>query len=84
MYYDQRDRMVERQAQIITDKNEEVKALKKKIDLLEDRLAAKEQYADFYLKMQETILASPALMIEWQRFCLVMKLVDPDEKKYSF
>lgn len=76
--------MIERQAQLITDKNEEVLKLKKKIDELQDRLAAKEQYADFYFKLQETILASPALMIEWQRFCLVMKLVDPDEKKYEF
>ncbi len=76
--------MIERQAQLISDKNAEVISLKQKIDELNDRLAAKEQYADFYLKMQETILASPALMIEWQRFCLVMKLVDPDEKKYEF
>ncbi len=76
--------MIERQAQLISDKNAEVLSLKQKIDELNIRLAAKEQYADFYLKMQETILASPALMIEWQRFCLVMKLVDPDEKKYEF
>ena len=57
MYYDQRDRMIERQARLISDKNTEVLSLKKKIDELQEKLAAKEQYADFYLKMQETILA---------------------------
>lgn len=40
-------------------------------------------YYECYHMLQKSILESPTLMQEWQRFCLTLKLTDPDEDKYN-
>lgn len=40
-------------------------------------------YYECYHMLQKSILESPMLIQEWQRFCLMLKLTDPDEEKYN-
>jgi hypothetical protein len=79
--------MAEAQARIISNLNEALRTAQRKHDAEVMRLEAKlreyEAYALFYKKMQETILDNPTMMIEWQRFCLLLKMTDPDEEKYE-
>ncbi|RYF14451.1 MAG: hypothetical protein EOO77_14280 [Oxalobacteraceae bacterium] len=50
---------------------------------LQDKIREIEPYAFFYKTMQDTILGNPALMMEWQSFCLLLKMIDPDKEKYD-
>lgn len=68
---------LERVVHQITDDNNNI------IEGLHRKVAQIEPYAVFYKTMQDTILDNPALMEEWQRFCLLLKMVDPDQSKYD-
>jgi hypothetical protein len=50
---------------------------------LQDKLAEAEPYAFFYKEMQKVILDNPAVMNEWQQFCLLLKMADPDLNRYN-
>lgn len=76
-------RMIERQAEIITEQRQKIANLATIIEKLRNRIDQDKQYADFYKKLQTTILSNPALIQEWQSFMMLVKMVDPDEKKYA-
>lgn len=80
---DQRDRMIERQAKIISDLNEKVRGFDRKYADLEAQYNAMMVYATFYKTLQETIMSSPTLLNEWQSFMFTVKMVDPDQQKYE-
>ncbi len=50
---------------------------------LHDKLAEVEPYAFFYKEMQKVILENPAVMNEWQQFCMLLKMADPDQNRYN-
>lgn len=49
---------------------------------LHDEIATIRPYANFYHTMMKQIIENPTLMNEWQSFCLLLKMTDPDEDKY--
>lgn len=67
---------LERVVHEITEDNNRI------IEGLHDKIGQIQPYANFYHTMQKQILDNPTLMLEWQRFCLLLKLTDPDEEKY--
>ncbi|RYD68256.1 MAG: hypothetical protein EOP83_01185 [Verrucomicrobiaceae bacterium] len=50
---------------------------------LNRRIVDMAPYHDCYKILQETILKNPTLIIEWQRFCMMLKMTDPDQSKYD-
>lgn len=74
--------MIDAQAKMITKLNKTLEEQGKLVNSLQDRLAARDRYAQFYRMLQDTILANPMLAEEWQSFLVLAKLVDPDESKY--
>jgi hypothetical protein len=80
---DERTRMVNRQAEIISTLNEENRKLRDQVLVLEGKIEHMEPYVHCYKTLQESVLKYPSLMIEWQRFCVILKLCDPDEHKYN-
>jgi hypothetical protein len=79
---DERSRMINRQAELISTLNEENRKLRSQVLKLEGRVEQMEPYVHCYKTLQETVLKYPSLMVEWQRFCVLLKLCDPDEAKY--
>lgn len=49
----------------------------------QEKLREQNVYAEFYKQLQEGILKNPTLLDEWQRFCVMLKLTDPDHDKYQ-
>jgi hypothetical protein len=49
---------------------------------LQDKVAEIEPQARFYSMMTQQIVENPTLMNEWQNFCLLLKMTDPNENKY--
>lgn len=84
---DERSRMIAAQAETITKLHKALRDQQEQHDReilrVEAQVAEIKRYAHFYKTLQETILKYPALMIEWQRFCVLLKLCDPDEAKYN-
>lgn len=74
--------MIDAQAKMITKLNATLMEQGAILNQLQDRLAARDRYAEFYKKLQETILSNPMLAEEWLTFLVLAKLVDPDETKY--
>jgi hypothetical protein len=66
---------LENVVQTITEDNNKI------IEDLHARIHYLEPYAGFYKQLQESILSNPTLQIEWERFCLLLKMVDPDADK---
>lgn len=52
-------------------------------NILDAELRELRPYAECYRRLQEAILQNPGTMEEWQRFCVMLKLVDPDIHKYT-
>lgn len=84
---DPRDMMVERQAEIISSQNEQLRTIKEKhdaqVNALRREIKEMRVYSEFYKKLQETILSNPTLINEWQSFMLLVKMIDPDQDKYE-
>lgn len=50
---------------------------------LESTVKSQTIYVEFYKAFQDSITKNPTLLDEWQRFCVMLKLTDPDQEKYD-
>ena len=71
-------RMIDAQARRISKLNDIVYSKNEEILKLEHRLYKYELAGKFYLEMQKLILDNLTLKAEWDRFCIVLKLANPD------
>lgn len=74
---------VERQARLITDNNETIRDLKKKVDELIIQNQRVNSAGCFYIAMQRAIVASPFLQSEWDRFLSFLKMNTSEEELHD-
>lgn len=80
MCYCQADRMVQKQAELITKLNKVVRDLKAQV---EDEVPLYIEYGHagvYWLAIQHEIEANPILQSEWDRFCSFLKLTSSEEE----
>ncbi|RYD68257.1 MAG: hypothetical protein EOP83_01190 [Verrucomicrobiaceae bacterium] len=68
-----RSALFQQRNDLVNQTNQQLRAEKKERD----------PYYQFYKAFQESMLNSPALAEDWQRFCLILRLTDPDQEKYD-
>lgn len=87
MYVDSNALLIQKQAEIISKQNAELKSIHEHYQTLNnailDKLKDEKVYGNFYRQLQKTIMENPTLLEEWQRFCLLLKMTDPDADKYQ-
>lgn len=74
MSYEQDQRMIRKQAELISTLNASVHTLSDRIQQLEAEVAKYRTAGEFYLRMQAEIIANPTLQPEWERFLAFLKL----------
>jgi hypothetical protein len=71
-------RMIERQAQIISDLRREITSLHNQLETEKAVNAKNSRAAVFYFSLQTQILENPILQSEWDRFCSFLKMTQED------
>ena len=74
---------VERQARLITEQQETIRALKKKTDELILQNQRVNSAGCFYIAMQRAIIESPFLQSEWDRFLAFLKMNTSEEELHE-
>lgn len=75
--------MVERQARLITEQQDTIRALKKKTDELISQNQRVNSAGCFYIAMQRAIVESPFLQSEWDRFLAFLKMNTSEEELHE-
>jgi hypothetical protein len=82
--YDPTDRMVAKQADIISQLNNKILHLEQQKDHAERIAAESYQRAEFYRILETAIAQNESLKESWDALLITLKLVDPEiEKKFS-
>lgn len=68
-------RMVDAQAKLISTLNDSIRDMRSEVKGLEARLQKYERAGKFYLEMQRSIIGSPVLQSEWDKFLVLLKMV---------
>ena len=69
-------RMIAKQAEIITSLNNQIKQMEERHNIELSRLENIHNHGVMYKQMQEAIIVNPALQEAWNDFVIVMKLSD--------
>lgn len=76
-------RIYARQGRLIEELRQQLDASHKQISCLNEKVASLDTAGNFYLSIQQLILAEPTLMEEWQTFVALAALYRPDLKVFS-
>ncbi len=76
MYYDDTQRMVQVQAELIAELNARIK----NFAVLEAKYQKYERYGKFYAAMQDVIMRSPMLQATWSNFLLQLKMAATEDE----
>lgn len=71
---DQQQMMIERQAELISKLNKDVKEISQALGKAEIRLSERDHYAEQYQKLIVEISSSDIIKGEWVRFCSFLKM----------
>lgn len=76
---DQRDMMIEKQAQLISTYRSNISKLEAERDRLKNEIDSLHRPAKFYLELQKQVGENPIVQAEWDRFLLVLKMAADDD-----
>lgn len=71
---DQKQMMIDRQAEIISDLRKQLQHRDSKVVELEIEISRIKPAATFYLDLQKQVKNNPTLLSEWRRFCSFLKM----------
>ncbi len=75
-YYDQRDRMIDTQKNLISRLNKQTEEMRERIDRLVLKVETLQPAHDFYMLIQKACEESPVVAGEFARFITTCRLVD--------
>jgi predicted nucleic acid-binding Zn-ribbon protein len=78
---DPQERMIEKQAKIISDLNKSIDELKKQANRFMDKLTVCESQAAMYSHIEELVKKHPNIADQWSDFLMMLKLVEPEVEK---
>ena len=82
---DSDQRMIARQAEIITQHRKTLELLSTKIEQMEYKLAERSRESQAWLALQKQIATSDMLQSEWDRFLMVLRMAgEEDYLKVNF
>ena len=76
-------RMIQVQAELISKLNQQIKDLKNRADIFEQKYEQNRKAAHFYMELQEQIKESEMLQSEWTRFLMFLKMTDANDETFS-
>lgn len=77
--YDQRDRMIQMQAEHITKLRDKAREAFREVDEARATARSAKRSAHYYDMIQKACLEDETVMAEWQRFCAVLQMVEADD-----
>lgn len=74
----QEQRMIDKQAELISRLNSEIGTLKCRVNALQKEVNDAKEHAKIYLQIQELIREYPAMQADWDQFLTTMRMCAPD------